>query len=48
IAIAPSLFAEVTLLFEKGEYRPLPWSYRDVQSAPVQTLLLRLRQRLLG
>jgi hypothetical protein len=48
IAIAPSLFAEVTLLFEKGEYRPLPWSYRDVQSDPVQTLLIRLRQRLLS
>ncbi len=48
ISIAPSLYAEVTLLFEKGEYRPLPWSYRDVQSAPVQKLLLRLRQRLLS
>ncbi len=48
ITIAPSLYAEVTLLYEKGEYRPLPWSYRDYQSPPVQTFLLRQRPSLLG
>ena len=47
IAIAPSLYAEVTLLFEKGAYCPLPWSYRDMQSREVQTFLMRQRQLLL-
>ncbi|MBD06395.1 MAG: hypothetical protein CME24_18840 [Gemmatimonadetes bacterium] len=47
IAIAASLYAEVTLLFEKGAYCPLPWSYRDMQSREVQTFLMRQRQLLL-
>lgn len=47
ITIAPSLYAEVTLLYEKGEYRPLPWSYRDYQSPAVQDFLLRQRPSLI-
>lgn len=47
ICIAPGLWAEVTLLFEKGLYRPQPWSYRDYQRQDVSQFLLAVRQQLL-
>ncbi|HCL26983.1 MAG TPA: DUF4416 domain-containing protein [Candidatus Latescibacteria bacterium] len=43
ICIAPSLWAEVTLLFEKGAYRPQPWTYRDYQREDVGAFLLSVR-----
>ena len=33
VAIATGLWAEVTLRFERGEYRPLPWTYPDYRKA---------------
>ena len=47
ICIAPALYAETTLLFERGHYRPQPWTYRDYQSEGVQDFLLAVRARLL-
>ena len=47
VCIAPGLYAEVTLLFERGAYRPLPWSYRDFRSPEVQAFLIEIRQDLL-
>ncbi|MFT5086388.1 MAG: hypothetical protein ACI906_002671 [Candidatus Latescibacterota bacterium] len=44
ICIAPSLYAETTLLYQKGEYRPLPWTYLDYQSELVQHFLLERRR----
>lgn len=48
IAIAPSLYAEVTLLFESGTYRPLPWTYADYRRPDVGQFLLQVRSALLG
>ena len=47
ICIAPALYAEVTLLFRKGRYTPLEWTYPDYRSEPVQRFLLELRAELI-
>ena len=47
IAVAPGLYAEVTLLFERGRYRPQPWTYADYRSGEMQAFLLGLRRDLL-
>ncbi len=46
ICIGPGLWAEVTLLFEKGAYRAQPWTYRDYQRQDVQSFLLDVRAEL--
>ena len=46
VAIATGLWAEVTLRFERGEYRPLPWTYPDYRGPEVREFLLGLRSRL--
>jgi len=43
ICIAPSLYAEVTLLYQKGRYAPLQWSYQDYKTEAVQDFLLEIR-----
>ncbi len=47
ICIAPQLYAEVTLLYQRGLYRPLEWTYPDYQSDAVQCFLLSMRSWLL-
>jgi hypothetical protein len=47
ICIAPSLYAEVTLLFRKGRYTPLEWTYPDYRTQVVQNFLLKIRAELL-
>lgn len=44
VCIAPSLYAETTLLYQKGAYRPLPWTYLDYQGELVQSFLLERRR----
>lgn len=48
ICIAPALYAEVTLLFQKGRYAPLEWTYPDYQTQTVQDFLLEFRAELLA
>ena len=43
IPIGPGIFAETTLLYEKGIYKPLPWTYLDYKNELVQETLLRAR-----
>ena len=47
VCIGPSLWAEVTLLFEKGAYRPLPWTYQDFRRDDVGQFLLGVRAQVL-
>ncbi|MYB72171.1 MAG: DUF4416 family protein [Gemmatimonadetes bacterium] len=47
ICIAPQLYAEVTLLYQRGGYRPLEWTYPDYQGDAVQRFLLDVRPWLL-
>lgn len=44
ICIGPGIWAETTLLYQKGAYRPQPWTYLDYQRADVQEFLLRCRR----
>jgi len=48
ICMAPGLWAEVTLRFEKGAYRRQPWTYLDYQREDVGAFLLSVRATLLG
>lgn len=47
ICIAPQLYAELTLHYQRGRYRPLAWTYLDYQSETVQHFLLDMRSWLL-
>ncbi len=47
ICIAPGLFAETTLLFQKGRYRPFEWTYPDFRTEATQTFLQEIRAHLL-
>ena len=44
ISIGKGIWAETTLLYQKGAYRPLPWTYLDYQRDDIQRFLLRVRQ----
>ena len=46
ISIGKGIWAETTLLYQKGAYRPLPWTYLDYQRDDIQRFLLRVRQSL--
>ena len=48
ICIAPRLYAEVTLLYQKGRYAPLQWTYQDYQTEGVQQFLLEIRAWLMA
>ena len=47
ICIGPGLFAESTLLFQKGKCQPQQWTYPDYQTPVVQAFLLEIRDTLL-
>jgi hypothetical protein len=46
VAIAPGLWAELTLLFQHGDFTPLPWTYQDYAGLELRGLLRLLRGRL--
>lgn len=39
IYLRDGVFADLTLVFEKGEYRPLPWTYPDYASPEIRAFL---------
>jgi hypothetical protein len=43
VALASGIWAEVTLLFEKGSFRPVEWTYPDYRSAAYIGLLNDIR-----
>ena len=45
IPLRDGIYAEVTLAFERGEYRPLPWTYPDYRSEGVRSVLKAIRDR---
>lgn len=47
ICIAPGLYAETTLLFQKGRFRPFDWTYPDYRTEAVQSFLQEVRTYLL-
>ncbi len=40
------IFAEVTLIFQKGKFVTLPWTYPDYASEEITAILGRIRTRL--
>lgn len=44
VYLGEGIFAEVTLLFESGEFRVLPWTYPDYRSATCLEFLARCRK----
>lgn len=45
IPLADGIYGEITLIFRRKEYTPLPWTYRDYQSDSYQRILLAIRGR---
>ena len=43
IYLGGGVYAETTLLFQKGRFQSLPWTYADYQSETVQSFLRRAR-----
>ena len=47
IYLGEGIYGEVTLLFRKGGFSPLPWTYPDYASDPLLGIINTLRQRYL-
>ena len=45
IYIGRKIYADLTLVFRKGKFRSLPWTYPDYAGAPIQTFLLKVRDK---
>jgi hypothetical protein len=45
IPLSDGIYAEITLLYEKGGFRPLPWTYPDFRSEPTLSILNKIRAR---
>jgi hypothetical protein len=46
IYLGQGVFAEVTLMYIRGKYQPLPWSYADYRTEIAQRFFLAARERL--
>jgi len=46
IALSDGIFAELTLIYEKGSFRALPWTYPDWADEAARTLLKEWRKTL--
>jgi len=46
IYLRDGIYADLTLLYEKGAYRTLPWTYPDYQDPSLLHFLGALRQKL--
>lgn len=46
IAVDPDIYAEVTMIFHRGKFQPLPWTYPDYQTETCQNFLLACRETL--
>lgn len=47
IYLGQGIYGDLTLLFKKGNFQPLPWTYPDYASPPLLGLLNLLRRRYL-
>lgn len=46
IPLKDGIFSELTLIFEKGQFHALPWTYPDWASEPVRRMLATWRKNL--
>lgn len=47
IPLRDGIYGEVTLIYAKGEFRSLPWTYADYRSEPIRELFAGLRSEYL-
>jgi hypothetical protein len=47
IALSDGIYAELTLIYQKGAFQALPWTYPDWASEPVTSLLALWRKKTL-
>jgi hypothetical protein len=45
IPLGRGIYAELTLIYERGDWRPLPWTYADWRSDEYRAVLSTLRER---
>ncbi|RPJ71971.1 MAG: DUF4416 family protein [Desulfobacteraceae bacterium] len=45
IYIGAGIYADLTLVFRKGGFQPLPWTYPDYADRPLSDFLVRVRRR---
>jgi hypothetical protein len=43
IPLRDGIYAEVTLVFERGDFRPLPWTYPDYRTEGCRSVLKAIR-----
>jgi hypothetical protein len=43
IPLVRGIYAEITLMFERGDYRPLEWTYPDYRSPAYRRILKQIR-----
>jgi hypothetical protein len=43
--LGAGIYADLTLIYERGEFRPLKWTYPDYASPKMRELLTHLRKR---
>jgi hypothetical protein len=43
IYIGQGIYADLTLIYQKGAYRPLPWTYPDYADAAMAEFLMKVR-----
>lgn len=46
VYLRDGVFADLALVYRKGEYRPLPWTYPDLASDAVRSFLAEVREEL--
>ena len=45
IYIGLGIYADLTLIYQKGSFQKLPWTYPDYADRPMQTVLERIRKK---
>lgn len=47
VYIGKGIYADLTLVYTQDRFQPLPWTYPDYQSEPVQQFLIKVRKKYL-
>jgi hypothetical protein len=45
IHVGMGIYADLTLMYQKGEYQPLPWTYPDYAAADMRAFLTLVRRK---
>lgn len=45
IYIGDHIYADLTLIYQQGQFHPLPWTYPDYRKENIQQYLFRVRQK---